>query len=55
VRYQFEVLVLWDDPREETTLRVLITGDDGDGWKVSSRRMRNDDFLLAPDGTFVGE
>jgi hypothetical protein len=55
VGYQFEVLVLWDDPREATTLRVLITGDDGDGWKFSSRRMRNDSFLVAPDGTFVGE
>ena len=53
--YQFEVLVLWDDPREKTILRVFITGDDGKGWKISRRRMRNDSFLVAPDGTFVGE
>lgn len=52
-RYQFEVLVLWDDPRERTHLRVIITGDDGRGWQMSG--MREDGFIKASDDTFVGE
>ena len=53
VGYQFEVLVLWDDPREGTNLRVLFTGDDGRGWRMSG--MRHADFVKAPDDSFVGE
>jgi hypothetical protein len=53
VRYQFEVLVLWDDPRERTHLRVFFTGDDGKGWRMSG--MREDRFIKAPDDSFVGE
>ena len=53
VGYQFEVLVLWDDPRERTNLRVLFTGDDGRGWRMSG--MRRADFVKAPDDSFVGE
>ncbi|HWL90559.1 MAG TPA: hypothetical protein VNP90_04270 [Actinomycetota bacterium] len=55
ITYQFEALILWDDPREETNIRLFLTGDDGKGWRVSSRRMRNDSFILSPDGMFVGE
>ena len=55
IAYQFEALILWDDPRKETNIRLILTGDDGKGWRFSSRRMRNDSFILAPDGTFVGE
>jgi hypothetical protein len=55
IAYQFEALILWDDPRKETNIRLFLTGDDGKGWRFSSRRMRNDSFILAPDGTFVGE
>ena len=53
VRYQFEVLVLWDDPRERTDLRILFTGDDGKGWRMSGMREAN--FIKAPDDSFVGE
>jgi len=54
-RYQFEVLVFWDGSRREGNLRVIITGDDGEGWKVRSRSMRAEDFIKAPDDTFIGE
>jgi hypothetical protein len=53
VGYQFEVLVLWDDPRARTNLRVLFTGDDGRGWRMSG--MRHASFVKAPDDSFVGE
>jgi hypothetical protein len=52
VTYQFEVLLMWDDPRKETNLRVIITGDDGNGWRMSG--MRTDGFIKAPDDSFVG-
>ncbi|MGH2641016.1 MAG: hypothetical protein ACRDGO_04875 [Actinomycetota bacterium] len=52
-RYQFEVLVPWDDPRERTDLRILFTGDDGRGWRMTG--MRHTDFVKAPDDSFVGE
>lgn len=51
--HQFEVLIFWDGSRREGNLRVLITGDEGKGWKM--RGMRTEDFIKAPDGTFVGE
>jgi hypothetical protein len=54
-RYQFEVLVFWDRSRREGNLRVIITGDDGEGWKIRGRSMRVDDFIKAPDETFIGE
>lgn len=50
--YQFEAEVFWDN-RKEGNLRVIITGDDGRGWRVW--RMRTEDFIKAPDGSFVGE
>ncbi len=53
VRYQFEVVVLWDD-RPGGNLRVIVTGDDGKGWKTL-RRMRTDDFIKSPGDSFVGE
>jgi hypothetical protein len=55
VRYQFEVEVFWDESSKKGNLRVIITSDDGQGWRLSHRRMRHDDFIKAPDGTFVGE
>jgi hypothetical protein len=54
ITYQFEALIFWDDPRKETNIHLILTGDDGKGWRFSSRHMRNDSFILAPDGTFVG-
>ena len=53
IGYQFEVLVLWDDPRARTNLRVLFTGDDRRGWRMSG--MRHAGFVKAPDDSFVGE
>jgi hypothetical protein len=50
--YQFEAEVLWDD-RRNRNLRVFVTGDDGRGWRWWG--MRSEDFIKAPDGSFVGE
>jgi hypothetical protein len=52
VASQFEVLVLWDDPRARTNLRVLFIGDDGRGWRMFG--MRHASFVKAPDHSFVG-
>jgi len=51
-RYQFEVDVLWDD-RVRGDLRVIVTGDDAGGWRTHG--MRSEDFIKAPDGSFIGE
>jgi len=44
---------LWDD-RERTNLRVIV-----DVWdpakRVSIGSIASDDFIVAPDGSFVGE
>jgi hypothetical protein len=34
---------------------VIITGDDGKGWRWGFSGMRHDDFIKAPDGSFIGE
>jgi len=49
--YQLEVVVHWDD-RPGGALRVLGAVDDG-----GRRALKpvTDDFILAADGTFVGE
>ena len=49
--YQLEVEVHWDD-RPGGALRVLGSIDDG-GWRALKPLC--DDFVLAPDGRFVGE
>ena len=51
VTYQVEVGVHWD-ARPGGALRVLGSIDDG-GWRAFSPLC--DDFILAPDGRFVGE
>ena len=43
---------LWDDPGEHRNLRVMVSVDDG-GWR--SFAPLSDDFIVAPDGTFIGE
>jgi hypothetical protein len=53
LNHQFEVLLMWDDPREETNIRVIIASDDGKGWRMSG--LRGNGFIRAPDGSFVGE
>jgi hypothetical protein len=41
----------WDG-REEENLRVIAAIDDG-GWRALSPL--SEDFIVAPDGSFVGE
>jgi hypothetical protein len=50
-KYQIEVEVFWDD-KSQRNLRVLASIDDG-GWRAWAPL--SDSFILAPDGTFVGE
>ena len=49
--YQVEVEVHWDG-RARGAVRVLGSIDDGG---VRSLRPMSQDFIVAPDGTFVGE
>ena len=49
--YQVEVEVHWDD-RPDDAVRVLGSIDDG-RWRAFKPLC--DDFIVAPDGTFVGE
>ena len=50
--YQIEIEVFFDDDSQRSTLRVSGTIDDG-GLRAFSPLC--DDFLIAPDGSFVGE
>ncbi|MDP8931731.1 MAG: hypothetical protein M3O70_24980 [Actinomycetota bacterium] len=49
--YQLEIIVFIDDPKVQT-LRVSVGIDDG-GWRAFCPV--TDDFIIAPDGSFVGE
>ena len=49
--YQIEVQVVWDGARGGD-VRVLGAIDDG-GWRAFMPL--TDDFIMAPDGSFVGE
>jgi len=49
--YQIEVQALWDD-RQPGNMRVIVAIDDG-GW--SAIKPMSTDFIIAPDGSFVGE
>jgi hypothetical protein len=49
VAYDLEAEVIWDD-KPEGDLRVIVICDDPD-----SGRELTDDFIMAPDGSFVGE
>jgi hypothetical protein len=50
--YQVEIGALWDD-RPKQTLRIVVSVDDGRGWRAFSPLA--DSFIVAPDGSFVGE
>ncbi len=50
-KYQIEVEVFWDD-KTKRSLRVLASIDDG-GWRSLAPLCES--FILAPDGSFVGE
>jgi hypothetical protein len=47
-----EVLALWDEGRPGGNLRVMVSIDDG-GWRAF--KPLTEDFIIAPDGSFVGE
>lgn len=49
--YSIETSVLWDDAKGRD-LRVIVSIDDG-GWRAFTPM--TDDFIMAPDGSFVGE
>jgi hypothetical protein len=50
-RYQVEIEAVWDDKRDGN-LRVFAAIDDG-GWRAFVPL--TDSFIIAPDGSFVGE
>lgn len=49
--YQVETLAVWDGP-VDGDLRVMVNIDDG-GWRAFVPL--GVDFIIAPDGSFVGE
>jgi hypothetical protein len=52
--YQIEVEGMWDDPRlKGGNLRMFAAIDDGRGWRSISPMTAS--FIMAPDGSFVGE
>jgi hypothetical protein len=51
--YNVEIVVVWDSLRVGGALRVMVTVDDG-RWPAWFRPLSGD-FILAPDGSFVGE
>lgn len=51
VRYQLEVIAVWDD-RPGGNVRVIASIDDGG---LRAFVPLGDDFIMAPDGHFVGE
>jgi len=52
--YQVEFEASWDDPRNrDRNLRVIVTIDDGT-FRAAFHPITRD-FIMAPDGSFVGE
>lgn len=49
--FQLEVQAFWDDRKHEN-LRVVVSIDDGG---ISAFVPMSDDFIVAPNGSFVGE
>ena len=49
--YQVEIEAVWDD-RPEHNLRILMSIDDGG---LRAFVPMTDDFIVTPDGSFVGE
>jgi len=50
-KYYLEAEVFWDS-RKGGDIRVIVAGDDG-GWRAF--KPLTSDFIMAPDGSFVGE
>ena len=51
VRYQVEVQGVWDN-KDETNLRVIVSVDDRGLRAIAPI---TDDFIVASDGSFIGE
>lgn len=49
--YQVQTQAHWDS-RKDGDLRIMVAVDDG-GWRAFAPL--SEDFILAPDGSFVGE
>jgi hypothetical protein len=49
--YQVEINAVWDSAPGEN-LRVIVSVDDGG---LRSLHPISDDFIIAPDGSFIGE
>jgi hypothetical protein len=49
--YSIETSVFWDGAKDRD-LRVIVAIDD-EGWRAYAPM--TDDFIMAPDGSFVGE
>ena len=53
IRYQVELQAFWDDPKSQNgVLRVSAAIDDGG---IRAYSPMSVDFLIRPDGSFVGE
>lgn len=52
--YPVETQGFWDDPHRPGLLRVMVCADPG-GRRWLPRSLECDDFIIRPDGTFVGE
>ncbi len=50
-KYQLEIQAVWDD-KPRRNLRVMVSIDAG-GWRAFVPL--TEDFIIAPDGSFVGE
>jgi hypothetical protein len=50
--FQIEIEALWDD-RKRQHLRVLVCMDDGTGMRF--KPFLSEDFIVAADGSFIGE
>lgn len=50
--YQLETQAFWDSGRPGTNLRILASIDDGG---IRAFYPLSDDFIISPDGSFVGE
>jgi len=52
--YEIEIDTLWDDRRKKT-LRVLLHIEPWWGWGWLIPKKLTTDFIMAPDGSLVGE
>ena len=52
VVYEVQVMAHWDEPTKQT-LRVWVNADDGTG--EGFHRPVSTCFIIAPDGSFIGE